>query len=150
MKVTRMKNKAGETPSTTELLMLMNTIKHQMNANGFITDVTCGDTRRSMKIGLHMCGFRINTELLGYNHDYGHHGRTCKAGYKLTNVPTWRQREEFNHIVNDCFDEAGIDAKIRSGHFEIRNPGTGRVDQWEAFSSAYCGGERLFEIRGDE
>jgi hypothetical protein len=92
-------------------------------------------TGTAIKIGMHMSSFRINTAKLGYNarvgrtSAYGWHGIQCSKGYKRTNVPTWEQREEFNHLVNDIFDRFGLVATIVSGNYTVRTR-SGRVDDW--------------------
>jgi len=88
-----------------------------------------------LKIGLHMCSFRINSIIHGYNAriDSSHHQKTIK-GYKRTDIPTWEQRESFNHIVNNVFDRYVINATIVSGAFKVRDSREGRIDSW------YCTG----------
>ncbi len=105
-------------------------------------------TGSAIKIGLHMSSFRIDTAKLGHNarvgrtSAYGWHGIQCPKGYKRTNVPTWEQREDFNHLVNDVFDKFGLVATITSGNYTVRTR-SGRVNQW-----AY-GGDRGNGWSGD-
>lgn len=144
MKVTKMKYK-NTLPSTDVLLKLERMLKDKFKKAGFNTEVTLGDTRHNMKIGLRMKCFTIIPSVCGYNADVGYHGSTTSKGYKKTCLPTWSQREEFNHIVNDCFDACKMSAKIVSGSFDIRTL-DGRVNEWSPMN-AYNGGDRLFEIQ---
>lgn len=92
-------------------------------------------TGTAIKIGMHMSSFRINTAKLGHNarvgrtNAYGWHGIQSPKGYKRTNVPTWEQREDFNHLVNDVFDKFGLVATITSGNYTVRTR-SGRVNDW--------------------
>lgn len=146
MKVTSIRTHKGKIPSTDTILKLEKSLKNAMTKLGFISDVTL-NTRTSIKIGLHMCSFRIDTTKHGHNADYGNCGIRTVKGYRLTSIPTWSQREQFNHMVNDCFDKLKLDAQIKSGAFPIRDKKTGRVNQWSPTTYAYSGGNRLFEIR---
>lgn len=145
MRATCIRTKTGELPSTDQILALEKLLKKKMHEKGFISDAKTL-TRSSMKIGLHMCSFRIDTRIHGHNADVGYIGSRCKAGYKRTTIPTWNQREEFNHLVNDCFDKLKLNAKIMSGPFKIRCKTMGRINEWNSMN-AYNGGERLFEIK---
>lgn len=145
MRATNIRTKSNEIPSTDTILRLEKLLKSKMHKLGFISNAT-PLTRSSMKIGLHMCSFRIDTRVHGYNADIGYIGSRCKAGYKRTSIPTWKQREDFNHMVNDCFDRLGLSARIMSGNFKIRDAKEGRVNEWSPMDG-YGGGERLFEIR---
>jgi hypothetical protein len=144
MRVTCIRDKRGEIPSTDLILKLERLLNSAMKKNGFISDAQA-ITRSSMKIGLHMCSFRIDPLVHGHNADKGYIGSRCKAGFKRTTIPTWSQREEFNHMVNDVFDSLKLSARIMSGPFTIRSKSTGRVDLWFP-CQAYNGGDRLFEI----
>ena len=144
MKVTCMKLN-GDLPHTDILLRLEYHLKAVMKENGFVSNAQI-ITRSSMKIGLHMCSFRIDPLVHGHNADIGYVGSRCKAGFKRTNIPTWKQREQFNYMVNDAFDYFEIAAQIWSGCFEIRNKTTGRINEWSSLN-AYGGGDRLFEIK---
>jgi hypothetical protein len=145
MKVTCIRDSNGLVPSTDLILTLERLLKQRFKAAGFISVVNA-NTRVSMKIGLHMCSFRIDPSSHGYNADTGYIGSRCKAGYKRTTIPTWKQREEFNHIINDCFDLLQLSAQIKSGPFVVRDKRSGRVNEWSSMD-AYNGGDRLFEIR---
>jgi hypothetical protein len=140
-----MRTDKNEIPSTDVILALEKALKTAFTKSGFISDAKA-DSRVAMKIGLHMRSFRIDVSKLGHNRDYGYVGLRCKAGYKLTDSPTWSQREDFNHLVNDVFDRFKLSAQIKSGTFVVRSKSTGRVYQWSS-TNAYNGGERLFEIK---
>ena len=143
MLVTSIRTKSGELPSTDTLLKLTATLERAFARAGFITNVEPGanDSRSNMKIGLHMRSFRIDKAVLGPNADHSCSGRMCKAGYKLTDIPTWAQRESFNHIVNDAFDKLKLSARIKSGEFLIRDKVHGRVNEWNSSNA------RSFEIK---
>lgn len=142
MRATKIRTNKGEVPSTDTMLKLEQLLKKAMTKQGFISNAAAL-SRTGMKIGLRMCSFRIDTTKHGYNEDRGRIGSSCKAGYKRTSIPTWEQREEFNHMVNDCFDKLKLSAKIKSGPFVVRN-GV-RVNEWNP-NDAHFGGQRLFEI----
>lgn len=140
MRVTMMRDKSGELPSTDTLLKLERELKRRFDRAGFITGITFGDTRSSMKIGLHMRSFRIDVAKLGHNADHSQSGRMCKVGYKRTDVPTWSQRVEFNNIINNAFDRFGLSARIVSGEYEVRSR-MGRINIWS------CTNGRALEIQ---
>ncbi len=144
MKATRIRDHKGEVPSTELILKLEKLLLKEMKAHGYISGVEI-KTRTEIKIGLHMCSFRIDTQIHGHNADYSHVGRMCKAGYKRTSIPTWSQREDFNHMVNRCFNKLKLSAKIVSGPFLVRSHETGEIINWSSHD-AYCGGTRLFQI----
>lgn len=140
MKITKMRTNTNELPSTDTLLKLEKMLNSKFKQAGFVTNVTLGESRSNMKIGLHMKSFTIDPNVCGQNADVGMVGRMCKKGYKTTTIPTWSQREQFNHIVNDCFDKLKINAKIVSGEYVVRDL-SGRVNEWLATN------ERAFEIK---
>lgn len=145
MKATKIRDSKSQIPTTETILKLERMLKAGFITAGFITAVDTL-TRTSIKIGLHMSSFRIDTVKLGHNADYSRYAaEKCKAGYKRTDTPTWAQREQFNHIVNDCFDRLGLSANIRSGDFTIREYSFGRKNNWSSFASHW--GERAMEIR---
>ena len=129
MKVTNIRTHKGEVPSTDTLLKLERCLLAKFKRAGFVSGVEL-KTRTRMKIGMHMCSFRIDTAKLGHNADRGYIGRRCKAGFKRTTIPTWSQRDAFNHIVNDCFDKFRLTARIVSGPYTIR-VGLHRVNAWD-------------------
>jgi len=144
MKITNIRTKNNEIPSTDSILALEKMLVSKFNKAGFITVVN-PLTRASLKIGLHMCSFRVDIDKLGHNADFGNAGRMCKLGYKKTAVPTWEQREQFNHIVNDCFDKLKLSATIKSGDLLIRHKLDGRINWWHPSDSYY--GVRALEIK---
>jgi hypothetical protein len=129
MNATRIRTRSGEIPSTDLLLKLEKRLNAAFKRSGFETQVTL-KTRSALKIGLHMCSFRIDPEKLGYNADRGFCGSRCSAGFKRTRTPTWEQRESFNHLVNDAFDALKLSARIKSGPFLVRSALMGRVNVW--------------------
>lgn len=138
MKVTCMR-KDGRKLTWGELDDVCNALIARFEFSGFITEVhQLGLT--SIKIGLRMRSFRINTEMLGHNARLGYLNglrqlMQCShtdVGFKRTDVPTWEQREEFNHIVNAVFDKYDISANIKSGPYTIRE-GLVAVKHWDDF-----------------
>lgn len=73
----------------------------------------------SMKIGLHMRSFSVDTSKHGYNARYNPY-RITKKGYTRTNTPTWNQRVEFNNIINKVLNEYNVSCNIKSGPYTIR------------------------------
>lgn len=128
MRATQIRTQNGNKPESYQLEHLVNHIVHVAESKGFKTD---GDVLNgtSVKIGLRMISFRIITAILGHN---GRRDRYTKSpkGYKRTDVPTWSQREDFNHLVNDAFDKFGLVAVIKSGNFTVRTK-EGRVNEWD-------------------
>ncbi len=122
MKITKMRVK-GKIPSTDVLLAIERELKESFTRAGFITNVSFGDTRSSMKIGLHMRSFSIDVSKLGYNATiYANSlAMNLRNGYKRTNVPTWNQRVKFNQIVNKVLTRNKVSATVRSGPFLIRD-----------------------------
>lgn len=121
MKITRFKSR-----SELNSINLSEILRIKLENAGFITDVDIA----SGKIGLHMKSFVIDTGKLGYNARVSRY-RPSKKGYVRTNTPTWEQREQFNHIVNDFFDKYHLSGTIKSGAYLVRHYLTGRVNEWE-------------------
>ncbi len=90
-----------------------------------------------LKIGLHMCSFRINPEVHGYNGRIDRYSKTV-AGYKRTAVPTWNQREDFNHLINEVFDTWKLSAVIKSGPYTVRTK-SGAVTNWNPIGQGFHG-----------
>lgn len=135
-----------EIPVSTVLENLCEYIVHKASAAGFITESQVL-TKTSIKVGMHMSSFRVNTAMLGHNARlgiaaYGYNGCKSPKGYKRTNVPTWDQRVEFNNIVNDAFDKYKLTARIVSGNYTVRTK-EGRINSW------YEGGDRGNGWSGD-
>lgn len=119
MKATKIRTKTGLKTSETHLALLTMNIVRKCAVAGCRTEATVINST-SIKIGLHMCSFRIETKKIGYNARVGGHCDSPK-GYKRTDVPTWDQRVEFNDIVNECFNSSGLTANIKSGCYTIRS-----------------------------
>lgn len=136
MKVTKIRTNKNEVPSTDVILELEKMLLASMKKNGFISGVEI-KTRSAIKIGMRMCSFRIDTAKLGHNADYSYCGRKCKTGYKKTNLPTWSQREDFNHMVNEIFDKLKLSANIKSGPYIIRDFTNGREYNWDPYINYY-------------
>lgn len=136
MKITRMKQN-GKTLTTEVMQNVQSLLQIKLENEGFITDVRLSEG----KIGIHMRCFSIDVDKLGHNAQVSTTTQiSYKKGSKRTNSPTWTQREEFNHIINNVFDYFGLSAKIVSGEYSIRDHITGRVNSWdmpEVFHNGY-------------
>lgn len=112
MKVTKMRVN-NEIPSTDLVLKVELALNKAFKKAGFITDVIVL-TRTSMKIGLWMRTFNLDTT----KHDRNLQVNPWQS--KLTKLPNWNQRVEFNNIVNEVFNKFKVSANIKSGPFTIR------------------------------
>lgn len=113
MKLTRIK-KQGQALTEGEMMGLIQTIKTAIKTEGFISEVNEVNSR-SLKIGLRMRSFNVDTTI---------HGRNLqKRPYncKLTNLPTWEQRVVYNNVINKALDMHNIDCKVVSGPYIIRD-----------------------------
>lgn len=150
MRASNIRNKDNKTLSSVELKDLCRVIVATAAQYGFITDaeVISGG---AIKIALHMSSFRIDTHKLGHNARIGRYVKSPK-GYKRTDVPTWEQREGFNHLINDVFDKRKLSARIVSGPYDVRSKSNGRIDEWYPVmgytgSASYNGfGELIAEV----
>jgi hypothetical protein len=139
VKITKLRNKDGSAIESNQVLLAICKLEHAFAKAGFITDVTQASSS-SIRIGLHMKSFVIDTEKLGSNARVNHFTIKSKKGYHKTNIPTWTQREEFNHIVNNVLDALKLRANIKSGDYVIRSFESGRVNHWdmpEPFHNGY-------------
>lgn len=129
MRATKIRSiETGKKISKSELQTLCEYIFSKAQCMGFLTstEVLNGS---SIKIGIHMGTFRIDTDMLGHN---ARISRFCDSpkGYKRTNVPTWDQRVEFNNLVNKAFDTYGLKANIISGNYTVRTFDGGGETSW--------------------
>jgi hypothetical protein len=145
MRATKIRLKDGSKPSQWTLEQVQSIIDAKMGKMGFITEVYILNST-SIKVGLHMCSFRINTNMRGYNADTGHSGKRCKAGYKKTSIPTWEERVMFNDIVNDAFDTMGLNCNIKSGSFIVRDFDTGRYNERDWDLNRHSNERAYYEI----
>lgn len=99
-------------------------LKRRFNKAGFLTGVDVASDS-GLKIGLHMCSFRIDTKKHDRNLRHNPH-----LGSKLTTTPTWDQRVEFNDIVNAVLNKFKVSANVKSGPFTIRVGETARTE-WD-------------------
>jgi hypothetical protein len=140
MKITKLRNKDGSAIESNQVLLAICKLEHAFAKAGFITNVTQASSS-SIRIGLHMKSFVIDIAKLGYNARINTITLiSCKTGYKRTNVPTWTQWEEFNHIVNNVLDALKLRANIKSGDYVVRSFESGRVNHWdmpEPFHNGY-------------
>lgn len=141
MKLTKIRNQDGSKLHGSDMAALAQHIQHAIERMGFISSVRVENG--GINISNHGNSFVIDVNKLGYNarvNDYTI--KACKAGYKRTNTPTWTQREEFNHAVNNVLDAGKYRANIKSGDFIVRSYDAGRVNQW-AMPEVYNNGFRL-------
>lgn len=136
MRATYIRNQDKSKLSESELETLCQYIVSKAAKAGFETDASIL-SGGAIKIGINMRSFQIIPATLGYNARIGRHVSSPK-GYKRTLVPTWEQREDFNHLVNDAFDKYKLTANIKSGPYTVRTR-EGRVDSWDPISG-YIGG----------
>lgn len=135
MKATRIKTISHKPVSAKTLVNVCFALERAFKKAGFVSGAKVTGSS-SLKIGLHMCSFRIDTAKLGHNADTSCVARKCKAGFKRTNIPTWKQREAYNHLVNDVFDKFYLRARICNSVFEIRNYEAGRINKWPMFGAS--------------
>ena len=148
MRITYMRDKAtGKVLSDTEVNNIVERISNNLTHLGFNTGVYA-ESATTVKIGLHMKCFTIDTVKLGYNARMDHRSRSIK-GFARTNIPTWEQREDFNHAVNDVLDAFGVSANIKSGEYKVRCRTDGRVDYWSEISYGMYGNPQIVHLDDD-
>lgn len=128
MRITGIRDKDGSKPELTLLDNVCEVLIGRAAKKGFLTGAERGKGF-SIHVGQNSRCFSVDVERLGHNARVGTYVSSPK-GYKRTNVPTWEQRENFNHIINDVLDMYGLKANIKSGPYVVRNKDTGRVDEW--------------------
>lgn len=141
MKITKMRRENGSSLEFQKNSQIVETLYFRLKMNGFITQVA-QLTSTSIKVGMHMCCFRIDPKVLGHNADTSHYARQTKKGYRRTCIPTWDERVDFNNIVNDVLDEFGVKADVRSGDVIVRSFDNGRRYSWSHYETQF--GERCF------
>jgi len=113
MRITSIRTK-GQLPSTDIILNVERELRRRFAKAGYVTEVNA-ETRSAIKIGLHMRSFKL---------DLSKHDRNLRHApglpLKLTDVPTWDQRVEFNGIVNAVLNKFKLSANVKSGPFTIR------------------------------
>lgn len=113
MKITRMRIK-GQKLGGLRMANVVFELKRRLNKAGFLTGINVASDS-GLKIGLHMCSFRIDTTKHDRNLRFNPH-----LGSRLTTTPTWDQRVEFNDIINAVLTKFKVSANIKSGPFTIR------------------------------
>lgn len=112
MKITSIRIK-GQKPTGVQLVDIMYDLKKRFQRAGFITGIEVKNTT-SLKVGQHMRSFSL---------DITKHDRNLQCSpyaNKLTNLPTWDQRVEFNNIINSVLNKYKVSANISSGPYTIR------------------------------
>jgi hypothetical protein len=133
MRVTRLRTKSGSKLTELQMQHLVVKLAVRIKKAGFVTGVD-RISGSSIKIGLRMKSFTVDVSKLGYN------ARSAKRsikGYMRTSIPTWEQREQFNHIVNDVLDSLKYSGHIVSGDYLIRDKRIGRMNSWERPEGTY-------------
>lgn len=106
----------GSMPTDQTISALMINLIEELRNVGFITDAT-QKTSTCIKLGLRMRSFSIDIEKMPHNIQYN----PFRPQGKLTNLPTWNQRVEYNNIVNRVLTALGISAKVTSGEYLVRD-----------------------------
>lgn len=130
MKISRIRTRQGLKLNHNQMLQLQNELKAMITSKGFITGVSIASSS-AIRLGLHMRSFVIDTIVHEYNARPNRNSR-AKKKYKRTNLPTWQQREQYNHAINDVLDRLDYTASITSGPFVVRDPISGRVHEWNS------------------
>ena len=127
MKVTKIKCKDG---TKFPLDTLCARLEFEFNKAGFVAGTEIKNSQ-SISIGGHMRQFNIDTKKLGHNADYSQYAqKTCKAGFKRCDIPTWDQRVKFNRLINRVFNQFSLVANIKSGLFVVRTIESGSIHNW--------------------
>lgn len=130
MQITSIRRK-GKKLAAPQLTALASKIGTALKRAGFDTSVYVKGAAIAIANG-RGC-FTIDPAKHGYNVRLGYYngfGQYMARAPKRTTVPTWEQREAFNHLLNDVLDAARITASIRSAGFVVRWS-DGRVDEWD-------------------
>lgn len=114
MRITSIRIK-GTKPTSGQLFDIMEALRRAFKRAGFVTGLEVKSST-ALKIGLHMCSFRIDRAM--HDRNLRHNPYT---GTKLTDIPTWDQRVEFNNIVNCVLTRFKVSARVTSGPFLIRD-----------------------------
>lgn len=113
MKITKMRIK-GKKLNSDEIQVIVFSLRARLGRAGYVTNVE-SLTETSIKVGMHMASFRIDTTV----HDRNLY-HTPHAEPKLTNLPTWEQRVDFNNIVNAVLNKFKVSANVKSGDYTVR------------------------------
>ena len=112
MKVTKIRVN-GLVPEFYHMESIVIRLNSEFKKAGFVTNVSIA-TKTSLNIGLHMRCFTLDLSM----HD---RNLQCNPYQKrLTNLPTWSQRVEFNDIVNKVLNKFKVSANVKSGPYTIR------------------------------
>jgi len=112
MKITKMRIK-GQKPTHEQMIDIELALRARFARAGFITGVHLVNSAR-IDIGQHMRSFSLDTS----KHDRNLQCSPYKE--RLTNLPTWGQRVEFNNIVNSVLNKYKVSANVKSGPYTIR------------------------------
>lgn len=123
MKLTKLRNKDGSKLESIQFDLIESKLNHALYKAGFITDITMVNSSQ-IKIGQRMRTFSIDVSRLGYNTQMNPYQK------RRTNLPCWKQRVEFNMIVNAVLDSLKISCNIKSGPFVIRE-GMLKFDEYD-------------------
>lgn len=140
MKITNMRldNPNGRLLTRQEIAAVLGDLERAIYRAGFVSNV-----REISKSGVNIAvsgkTFKINPKFHGYNARVGYYDgrgvvvqKASETGYVKTDIPTWEQRVEFNHLINDVLDKHNVSADVRStGNFIVRSRETGAVRDWK-------------------
>lgn len=130
MRVTGIRIK-GVRPTHAQLTKIAVRLEQSFKRAGFNTGVYI-ENSTALNITAGGSTFRVNTERLGHNYRVNRSSlASTKAGYKRSNLPTWDQRVEFNHAINDVLDAMSVTARVTAAHGEfVVRTHDGRVNSW--------------------
>lgn len=112
MKITKMRTN-GQVLDESMMMKIMSDLDKRFKKAGYLTNVNEVNSS-SIKIGQHMRSFSIDTDM---------HDRNLQCNpyaQRLTNLPYWDQRVEFNDIINDVLNKFKVSANVKSGPYTIR------------------------------
>ena len=112
MRITKMRIN-GKVPGPAMTAIVFE-LQRRLDRAGFITEVET-KTTSCLKIGLWMKTFTLNPDMHERNY------QNNPFGGRLTYLPNWDQRVEFNDIVSSTLNKFKVSAKVVSGPYTIRD-----------------------------
>lgn len=136
MKITKIRVK-GQKPETNDLNLIVSQLSHKLAKVGFITEVEIVNST-CIKVGQRMRSFSLDLTKHDRNLQVNPH-----LNPKLTNLPTWDQRVQFNNILNEVLNKLKVSANVKSGPYTIRQ-GT------EAMTESYWHDQKPDWVRNND
>lgn len=140
MKITKIRDKNGESVDTYTLERVCIELERRFDKAGFITGVEIRGS--AIYCGMRMKSFTIDPKKRGHNADTSRYAQQTAKGYRRTTIPTWDERKEYNHIINDVLDKFKLKANAYNSVLYIRYYDSGRVNDW--FHFQISNGERVY------